>query len=246
MSFSTINNLHNYNHDLSDSSTSLDVHRRHYKYYDDGLYEEEQPCIIPNCNGINPNIKIDISQSMIIHSLQNIKLSDQSSSSSHSDRMNPLANNFDHGDHIVPPTPIHPQQQQQQPHPTTTTMTLSSSSNRSNNLMVLNTTNRWSSNNQQMLQPQEPIMTSCSKQSFHSSSSSVTTTPSHQRDTPISSSIPVTPPSSLGLLENNTDNNIDEMCEEDENFEYNDELNFLISNFDLSEEEKNKFMPYIY
>ena len=34
--------------------------------------------------------------------------------------------------------------------------------------------------------------------------------------------------------------------DDDDTFEYNDELNFLISNFDLSEEDKNKFMPYIY
>jgi hypothetical protein len=34
-------------------------------------------------------------------------------------------------------------------------------------------------------------------------------------------------------------------CEDDENFEYNDELNFLIDRFDLKEKKPN-FMPYIY
>ncbi|KAL9645622.1 hypothetical protein ABK040_015838 [Willaertia magna] len=39
---------------------------------------------------------------------------------------------------------------------------------------------------------------------------------------------------------------VDEDVEDDVEFEYNDELNFLINNFDIKEEKQRKFMPYIF
>jgi len=128
-----------------------------YKYYDDGLFEEDRPSqVIPCCNGINPHITVDMTQTLIIQSLQNIKISNSPQ---------------------LPPQAFTQQQQA--------------------------STEKTANTN-----PQTP-------------NDSLNSTPllSEQEDL---------------------------MIEDDDNFEYNDELNFLISNFDLAEEKKTSFMPYIY